>query len=214
MKIYLIRHGESTGDIDNLYGGDYDDHLTEKGISQAKELSKKLKDKKIEIIFSSPRFRATETAELLQNALKCKLEFVNDLRERNFYGFLTGTNKEEAKKNHPKEVEQLKDFNSTIKDAEPYYEFRERVENAIKHILSAKNKAIAIVTHGGPISLIFRELLSKEITRLHDCAVVELEFDKELKLMNLDGAEVWGQTDIYEKHKIELYSIYGLHKYI
>jgi broad specificity phosphatase PhoE len=35
MIIYLIRHGESTSDIDNLYGGDYDDHLTENGKAQA-----------------------------------------------------------------------------------------------------------------------------------------------------------------------------------
>lgn len=31
MKIYLIRHGESTSDIKLRYDGDYDDHLTSKG---------------------------------------------------------------------------------------------------------------------------------------------------------------------------------------
>ena len=34
MKIYLIRHGETTGDIEDRYGGDYDDHLSKNGKQQ------------------------------------------------------------------------------------------------------------------------------------------------------------------------------------
>ncbi len=190
MKIYLIRHGESTGDVDNLYGGDYDDRLSEKGKKQAVELSKKLNGKKIEVIFSSPRFRARETAEILQKVLKTKLELIDDLRERNFYGFLTGTNKEEAKKKYPEEVEKLKNFKSTVKDAEDYKHFKERIENALNNILKSNHKTIAILTHGGPISLIFREKLNKEIKHLGDCAIIELEYSKKLKIVKMDGVEL------------------------
>jgi hypothetical protein len=28
MKIYLIRHGETTGDVEGRYGGDFDDSLS------------------------------------------------------------------------------------------------------------------------------------------------------------------------------------------
>jgi len=70
MKIYLIRHGETTGDIDDRFGGDYDDHLTQRGKSQAQELAEKLKGKRIEIIFVSPRIRAKETAEEVRKILK------------------------------------------------------------------------------------------------------------------------------------------------
>lgn len=35
MKIYLIRHGESTSDVENRYGGTYNDHLTQKGKAQS-----------------------------------------------------------------------------------------------------------------------------------------------------------------------------------
>lgn len=31
MKIFLIRHGQTTGDIEGLYGGTYDDRLSKKG---------------------------------------------------------------------------------------------------------------------------------------------------------------------------------------
>ena len=43
MKIYLIRHGESVSDIENLYGGTFDDELTERGQEQAQELAKEQK---------------------------------------------------------------------------------------------------------------------------------------------------------------------------
>ncbi|MBI4020340.1 MAG: histidine phosphatase family protein [Candidatus Aenigmarchaeota archaeon] len=51
MKIYLIRHGETTGDVEDRYGGDYDDHLTRKGKQQSINLSRRLSNKDVEIIF-------------------------------------------------------------------------------------------------------------------------------------------------------------------
>lgn len=35
MKIYLIRHGQTTGDVEDRYGGAYDDELTDKGKNEA-----------------------------------------------------------------------------------------------------------------------------------------------------------------------------------
>lgn len=43
MKIYFCRHGQTTGDVEDRYGGNYDDRLTELGLNQSKELAKKLK---------------------------------------------------------------------------------------------------------------------------------------------------------------------------
>ena len=43
MKIYIVRHGESTSDVKQKYDGDYDDHLTESGLNDAKNVAKKLK---------------------------------------------------------------------------------------------------------------------------------------------------------------------------
>ena len=108
MKIYLIRHGETTGDVENRYGGNYDDHLTEKGINQSKKLANKLKNKGIQIIYHSPRIRATETSKIVNKILKVKLKVINDIRERNNYGIITGLTKKEAKQKYPEEVEKLK----------------------------------------------------------------------------------------------------------
>lgn len=42
MKIYLIRHGQTTGDVEDRYGGAYDDELTDKGKNEAPQISYKL----------------------------------------------------------------------------------------------------------------------------------------------------------------------------
>ena len=65
MKIIFIRHGETTGDIENRYGGDYDDHLTEKGIEQAEQLAEELEAKHLEVLITSPMQHRREVIDQL-----------------------------------------------------------------------------------------------------------------------------------------------------
>jgi len=191
MIIYLIRHGESTSDIDNLYGGNYDDHLTENGKAQAQKLASKLANSGIQIIFSSPFIRTKETSDILRNVLGCDVSLIKDMRERNSYGFLTGTSKEKARAEHPELVNKLKDYLFTIKGGEKYEDFTNRIYNAFNEITSSKYGKIAIVSHGGPIRCLFRSVLNfgEFADDLEDCAVIELEKnDLNVKIVNMDGA--------------------------
>ncbi|MBI4163728.1 MAG: histidine phosphatase family protein [Candidatus Aenigmarchaeota archaeon] len=191
MKIYLIRHGETTGDVENRYGGDYDDHLSTTGKIQCEALAKKLKNKNIGIIYHSPKIRAKETAEILNKSLKVNIEPVADLRERNNYGILTGLVKTEAKKNYPEEVAKLeKDkLHHAVKNSEDYNSFKKRVISTFQKIISGKHSVIAIISHGGPISCIFREFGFGEFERLGDCAVLELEnVNGKLELVKMENA--------------------------
>jgi broad specificity phosphatase PhoE len=194
MKIYLIRHGETTGDVEDRYGGDYDDHLTDKGKQQVKELSKKLKNKGIEIIYHSPKIRAKETAKLLSETLNVKLKAIKDLRERNGYGILTGLTKKEAKQKYPKEVEELNKIKIyyKVKGSEDYELFKKRVITAFEKILNSEHNTIAIVSHGGPISCIAREILKiGEFKHVGDCAFLEIEKKKDkLEVLNLNNASL------------------------
>lgn len=78
MKIYLVRHGQTTGDVEDKSGRDKDARLTGFGQRQAKNLVKELVGEKIEIIFTTPKIRARETARILQEELKVKVEIIND----------------------------------------------------------------------------------------------------------------------------------------
>ncbi len=193
MKIYLIRHGETTGDIENRYGGDYDDHLSDKGRSQCIDLAKKLKNKGIQIIYYSPRIRAKETVEILNRSLGTKLEEADDFRERNSYGILTGLVKSDAKEKYPKEVEKLEKSKvyHNVKNSEAYDSFKKRVTGAFEKIISNKNySVIAIISHGGPISCIVREVLKLgEFEFLGDCSVLEIKkTGTKLELLKMENA--------------------------
>lgn len=177
MKIFFIRHGETTGDIENRYGGTYDDHLSEKGKGQSQGLAQVLKGKSIEVIFSSSLIRAQETSQILADTLGCEIKTVPELQERNQYSFLSGMTKEEALQKHPKEVEMLKDRLNTIEGAESYEDFSNRISGVFESLVKdSKYNSIAMLSHGGPLRVLFRDILKwGELKEIGDCAYVELE---------------------------------------
>ena len=178
MHTFLIRHGETTGDLENRYGGAYDDHLTEKGKAQAEALAEKLRDKDIEIIFSSPSFRARETTEILAKKIGCPVMYKEHLKERDQYGILTGMNREEAKKLHSDLVLLVEDRLRAIAGTESYENFRMRIQLAVREItMDSRHDCAAVVFHGGPMRVLFREILKKGEIKgdVSDCGFVELE---------------------------------------
>lgn len=194
MLVYLIRHGETTGDVEDRYGGDYDDHLSEKGNLQAKELARKLKEKNIEVLFHSPLIRAKETASIVASVTNVPLLQVPDIKERNQYGVLTGKIKAHAQKTHATEVAKLAvhPYRNAVTNSESYDLFVERVTKAFTGILVTKKETIAILTHGGIIKALFREVFKfGEFKKLGDCAVIVVRVEQgKYTLVSMDGAEL------------------------
>ncbi len=178
MIIYLIRHGETTSDVEDRYGGEYDDHLTDKGKEQCNKLAQKINDKKIEIIYHSPKIRAIETAKILAKTIKADLQKVEDIKERNHSGILTGMIKSEAKEKYPEEIAKLEKDKKyhAITGSESYDSFKNRIINAFRELFNTDHNTIAVVTHGGPITCYIREVLDLgEFEYLGDCAYLKLE---------------------------------------
>lgn len=192
MKIYLCRHGQTTGDVEDRYGGDYDDHLTGLGMQQAQNLATELEDRGIEKVFSSPLARAKETADIVSLKAGCFVELVPKLRERNWYGVLTGMTKDRAQKEFPNQVELLRDYRKTLRGGESYEDFSHRISEGVNEICKAKNKCVAVVTHGGVFKNIFREILKVgEVKKVEDCGYAELEWDgNKFSILNLNGIEM------------------------
>jgi len=191
MKIYLIRHGQTTGDIENRYGGDYDDKLTEEGEMQAMQLAEKLTNSGIKIVLASPRIRAQQVAKTLSSKFKCEQKTLENLKERNQYGVLTGLVKEEAKEKYPQLVEEVKDYRNQIEGAESYQDFVKRVKKVFTEVTnSAPFSTVAVVTHGGVIRTILREIFNAGEFDIADCGYAVLDVNgQELKIEKLDGIE-------------------------
>lgn len=66
MRIIIVRHAQSDGNISELVQGTgLDAELTEKGREQAERVGKKLADVKIDMAFVSPALRTKETAKAI-----------------------------------------------------------------------------------------------------------------------------------------------------
>jgi len=176
MKIYLIRHGESTSDIKQKYDGDYDDHLTDRGLQEAEEIAEKLIGSKIQIIFSSSKVRARETSKILGDKLNCQVRVENDLNEQDIYGAYVKLGRNQPEEEYRKLGEILVNRENSVKGAETYSHFRDRIMRCFSNITGDNFETIAIVTHGGPIRSIFREILELgEFEKIGNGAIIELE---------------------------------------
>ena len=103
-KLVLIRHGESTWNLENRFTGWTDVDLTETGIEQAKNAGKLLKAEgyEFDVAYTSVLKRATRTLwHVLDEMDRTWLPVVNSwrLNERH-YGALQGLNKAETAKKY------------------------------------------------------------------------------------------------------------------
>ena len=170
-KLILLRHLESQWNKENRFTGWTDVPLSKEGRENAKEVAKKLSVFKIDKVYTSPLIRNRETVSLILRELGEKdLPIVTDkaLDERD-YGKLTGSNKDEVKKQYGEEQvrlwrrsweqappggESLKDvYNRTI----PFY--KETIE---KDLEEGKN-ILVVASHNSLRALVkYLENISNE----------------------------------------------------
>ena len=145
MNIYLVRHGETDYNINNLLQGTSDISLNNTGIKQAHILKEQIKDLKFDFIYSSPLQRALTTAKILNSELNLPIYVHDNLKERSF-GCLEGINGKDY------DIKLFWDYNKNYKykDVETIQDFFKRVHSFLDDISSKYgDKNILIVTHNG-----------------------------------------------------------------
>jgi alpha-ribazole phosphatase len=158
-KLLLIRHGETDYNLKKRYSGFTDVGLNKTGRQQARELYKKLKKQNIHKVYSSDKRRAIETVKILFK--NKEIEKNPDLREIHF-GVFEGLTYDEILKKYPVVYKKwLKNpYTIAIPKGESLTALKKRAVRAIKKIASQnKDKTVAIVTHGGVISVFINYLL-------------------------------------------------------
>jgi len=199
MKIYLIRHCESQDDILDCYGGCADFDLTDKGVETAKKHSNNISNLDIEKIFSSPYKRAKKVAYIFNQKLNCGIEIIDDLREMNTYGVMSGVNKTLAKEIFSLLLnsEKYKEFGyyngKSFEGGESVENFDNRVQHAFSVITNGSYNNVAIITHGGVFRSVYKNILkqNKKILGIEDAATIEIEYNNgEYSIISMNGIEL------------------------
>ncbi|HDH31182.1 MAG TPA: isoleucine--tRNA ligase, partial [Candidatus Wolfebacteria bacterium] len=156
-KYFAMRHGGSESNAQNIVSSKIGNnhHLTEKGRVEVNKVAKKLKKKKIDLIFSSDFTRTKETAEIAAENLgisKNKIIFDKRLREVNT-GIFNGKKPEEY---HAYFSSLEEKFFKIPPEGENLTELKNRMSEFLYDIESKySDKNILIISHEYPIWLLF-----------------------------------------------------------
>ncbi|MBP9691312.1 histidine phosphatase family protein [Candidatus Woesebacteria bacterium] len=90
---YIVRHGESEGNVQKILQGHLDFPLSEEGERQAKRRAQELRQVSFDLVFSSDLLRAHRTAEIIAQEHKLTVKTTQVLRERK-YGLYEGLSPE------------------------------------------------------------------------------------------------------------------------
>lgn len=204
--LILIRHGESQWNLENRFTGWVDVELSTKGVKEAEEAGKKLKDYKIDKAYTSVLKRAVNTFDLvMKSAGKNNIPTTRDaaLNERH-YGALQGLNKAETAKKYSDEQVQIWRRSYDIPPPTEKTEFNpEGISESLKdtaartlpyfktHVLKdlREGKNVIIAAHGNSLRSIVMDLeqmTREQVLNLNIPTAVPIiyEMDKDLKILS------------------------------
>lgn len=158
VQLFVIRHGETAWNGAGRIQGSLDSPLTSRGLAQARAAAARLAAVRPGALYCSDLGRAQETAREIAAATALPIRTDPRLRERAF-GALEGKTWDEIAREHPVDARLLKeDPHRPAPGGESLVQFRERALDALARIaLEAATERVAVVTHGGVLSVLYRE---------------------------------------------------------
>jgi probable phosphoglycerate mutase len=184
MRLILIRHGESVGNLENRLQGHEDYELTPRGERQAELTAQRLLKEGTTAIYSSPLRRALATAEVIGTCTGCKVEPMPGLSEYHF-GELSGMTYAELRQRFgtalPLPGERPPE--RVYPGEEGREAFFDRVTSAFGRIAGQHpGETVAVVSHGGPIALYCQTVLGLPYARpmpfvIQNCALNVISID-------------------------------------
>ncbi len=165
MIALFIRHGETDWNHEGRMQGRTDTPLNALGREQAERLASRLvQEPPIDELYCSPLARAFETAAIIGQALG--LEPRTDVRlvERSA-GQLEGLTLADIEREYPAVFRAWRDDKSrpSLPGAEEQQAFQSRVVLFLQMLTTRPVGRIAVVTHGGTLSMVFATLMGLDI---------------------------------------------------
>ena len=108
--LYLVRHGETVDNANQIMQGQTQGQLNDNGIKQAREFSEEWKDKPIDVVIASDLKRSVDTAKIIAEPHHQEVISTPLLRERD-WGSFTGRYIPELKgETWPDDIETLENL--------------------------------------------------------------------------------------------------------
>ena len=172
MRLILTRHGETEENAASIMQGHLPGKLSALGKKQARQVALRLKDEKIDFIYSSDLSRTSETAkEIAKYHPQAPITFTKELRERYLAEF-QGKKKSE--------------FDAKSKNVETLKEMYVRAKKFLHQVLSKHHQdTLLVVGHNGINKALIAVITSKgpleigKMERLDNTSMSIFEIDKD-----------------------------------
>jgi broad specificity phosphatase PhoE len=191
----LVRHGETSANLEGVWHGSTDGPLTPRGREQALRVAAFLGERhaNASAIYSSPLRRARETACAIADRLGLELRLETALVEYHL-GAWEGKSYRELHERHRLWDEMRHDPDFAPHGGESPREVTERVTGALRRIgASHPGERVIVVTHGGALSMALASILDGDYTRwrrvMANCAVSELVLHPAPELLSFNQIE-------------------------
>ena len=155
MRLYFVRHGESTANLKREFSNSGWKHpLTAKGVEQAHAAARGLSGLHIEQVYSSPLMRAVQTAQILAEGLDAPLHIAEELREWSV-GIYEGTADPVGWELHRAVQDDWfihQNLYARMPGGESFREIRDRFMPFIEKLVGSggsSDRSVVLVGHGG-----------------------------------------------------------------
>lgn len=169
VKIYLVRHCQTLGNVNRMFQGCTDTEPSEEGLKQLELLALRFRNVHLDKIYSSNLGRAVKTAQSINKYHNIEHIELEGIREINV-GKIDGMDWEKIPEKYPEFAklwnDQPQDFISD--GGETMREVFNRVSRTFDEIVSEnEGKTVAIVSHGCALRNLMCYCLNKPIEELN-----------------------------------------------
>lgn len=183
--IYIVRHGQTEWNLQDVLQGQLDSALTELGLEQARGLVEQFKGIEFAAIFSSDLLRARRTAETVAVERELELKTSELLRERN-WGRYDGVKADKFREECRELIEKFSRLSGEERfkfkyydDIESFAEIFERVIVFLRETAVAyPGENVLVVSHSDVINSLLQHL-GKTPQRINNMAWIKILSDGE-----------------------------------
>src|SRR5580704_2447071 len=149
--LFVVRHGETKANVDGIEAGPLDYPLTKKGVKDAAFIAKALSKVKMHAVYSSPIFRAVETAKILARPHGLKVKTLEELVEAKIKPEFVG------KKGRHHILTTPGAFSETNDD------LLKRTAKAIQTIKKEADGNVMVVSHGDVVTAMLEGVVERNV---------------------------------------------------